>query len=89
MKIFRHFRDEGKNNKSDANKQASATLNDERRFSYMTASTHFGRKYNQGSRKNVASRTRPEHTKDAIWVRPPTSPFIRDLHLIYVTRRTP
>lgn len=45
----------------------------------MTASTHFGRKYNQGRRKNVASKTSPLQTKDAIWVRPPTSPLIRDL----------
>ena len=41
--------------------------------------THFGREYSHGRRKNVAKRIIPEQNREAIWVRPPTSPFIRDL----------
>ena len=41
--------------------------------------THFGREYSHGRRKNVDKRTIPEQIREAIWVRPPTSPLTRDL----------
>jgi len=44
----------------------------------MTARTHLGKSRMYGRNTKVASNTTPEHTKDAIWVRPPTSPFMRE-----------
>jgi len=45
---------------------------------YMAARTHLGKSRMYGRSTKVASNTTPEHTKDAICVRPPTSPFMRE-----------
>lgn len=56
---------------------------------YTPASTHDGRKYRAGSKKNTASMTSVDVIREAIWVELPQSALILDLACAKLSRGPP